>query len=402
LARIDDKADASAVIEQLITDFSSHSELPSSLYDIARRYERAKLYKDAENLYQRIIQQYGDSSSAEQARLGVCRSQALSYIESKNFEQATSAINGMLVDFAGHPDLSEALYDVGIRYERAGQYQQAKDAYRQITQGYPDSSHGGRAGLDSSKVDIYLLIDSGQTAAAETATESLIVSFSGHSFLPEALEQIAKRLEWSQNYVQAQRIYNQVAGHTQAAEALLNAEKCRILGLVKTGEYGSVRPAINQLVSDYPGYELLPWAVKQIANQYYEEVSELETEVPSEQFQSRISDVATIYELIINQLPNSKANAEACYNAGECYYKTRNYPKAIVYYQKLVDEHSYYPLTWNALFRVGHSYEKMAAAGLISEAEAEPKIRAAYNQLIEKYPDCKAAKAARRWLSQHN
>ncbi|GAI55116.1 unnamed protein product, partial [marine sediment metagenome] len=165
LAHIDGKTDASAAIEQFIADFSSHPELPSSLYDIARRYERAKLYKNAENLYERIIQQYSGSPSAKQARLGVRRSQALSYIESKNFEQAASAINSMLVDFAGHPDLSEALYDVGIRYERAGQYQQAKDAYRQITQGYPTSSHGGRAGMDSSKVDIYLLIDSGQTAA---------------------------------------------------------------------------------------------------------------------------------------------------------------------------------------------------------------------------------------------
>ena len=34
-------------------------------------------------------------------------------------------------------------------------------------------------------------------------------------------------------------------------------------------------------------------------------------------------------------------------------------------------------------------------------SQTDPKIKAAYEQLLEKYPDCSAARIARRWLNQY-
>jgi len=406
LTGIDKKVDVANAINQLIADFGNHTELPSTLYDIARRHERAKAYERAKGLYQKIIQDYPNSLAANSAQLGVRRAEALSYIEAKDYGQAQAAVAALIADFSSNPDLSEALYDIGIRYERARQYNDAKNIYQQITQSHPDSSHACRAGLDASKVDIYLLVDAGQTSAAQTAIDNLITNFSGHTCLPESLKQIAKRCEWAKTYEQAKNVHQQIAqlypGSVQATNAQLNAAKCQILGSVKAGQYGGILPAVNQMVSGYQGQKHLPWAVKQIANQYRDKASGLEGQGLTNQAQSCFGEVAQIYEIVLNQLPASTANAEACYYAGECYRRLGNYPKSTEYFQKVVDEHSHYNQTANALFRVGHNYEKMLAAGQISKSEAEPKIKIAYQQLLDKYPDSAMAGYANSWLSNHN
>ena len=50
---------------------------------------------------------------------------------------------------------------------------------------------------------------------------------------------------------------------------------------------------------------------------------------------------------------------------------------------------------------LANTYEKMKQKGLVSPAEADTKIRAAYQQIVDIYPDCKAATAAHNWLNSH-
>jgi len=38
----------------------------------------------------------------------------------------------------------------------------------------------------------------------------------------------------------------------------------------------------------------------------------------------------------------------------------------------------------------------------MSEQEAVGRIRTAYQNLLEKYPNCKSAKIAQEWLENHN
>jgi hypothetical protein len=44
----------------------------------------------------------------------------------------------------------------------------------------------------------------------------------------------------------------------------------------------------------------------------------------------------------------------------------------------------------------------MAQAGVISQENANIQIKAAYESVLIKYPDCKAAKIASRWLKKNN
>ena len=82
--------------------------------------------------------------------------------------------------------------------------------------------------------------------------------------------------------------------------------------------------------------------------------------------------------------------------------KKRDYEKAIACYGNVAEKFPDDELAWNALFKIGRCYEDMEKAGLISAEKADAKIKAAYQKLIEKYPDCSAVKIAKRWLSSHN
>ena len=50
---------------------------------------------------------------------------------------------------------------------------------------------------------------------------------------------------------------------------------------------------------------------------------------------------------------------------------------------------------------IGYSYERLKKGGVVGREEADAIIEAAYAQLLEAYPDCPAARAARNWL-KHN
>jgi len=396
---------AQAAIDSLITSFSGHSGLSSTLYDIARRYERAKKYEEAKGVYQQIIQQYPDSSATGRAQLSVAKINIFSLVELGE-TRAAQAINSLVTNFSGHSDLSEALYDIAIRYERVKKYEEAKSIYQQIIQQHPDSSHASRAQLNILKMNISSFVESGNYTAAQAAIDSLTANFSGHSYLPSVLYDIARRYEWSRKYEEAKSIHQQITQQhpdsSYASDAQLGVPKCQILSYVDAGEHSEALAATDKLISDFSGDSRLPWVVSRIAEQYYIKAGQLEKEGLAYQAQVHFQKAIAIYEMVINELPASTATAEACYLAGNYYRKLGEYEKSTEYYQTVVDGYSGYRMAWNALFLIGRNYENLEKSGAIPKSEAEPKIKVAYEQLLEKYPDCKAAKIARRWLSRHN
>lgn len=101
---------AQAQAQKLLADFSQNPALPQALYEIADKYRWATKYEQVNNLYQQIIQNYPNSPYVSRAKLGLERVAVLSLIISQNYDQATKDFDKLLVDFAGHPDLSETIY----------------------------------------------------------------------------------------------------------------------------------------------------------------------------------------------------------------------------------------------------------------------------------------------------
>ncbi len=407
LAHIDKRSGgAAAAVEQFITDFNDHTALSSSLYDIARRYERAKMPKEAEKLYQQIIQRYPGSFPASEAQLAFAKINIFSIIKSGSTGDAEAAVNSLTVNFAGYSDLSEALYDIAIRYERAKANEQAKGLYQHIILQHPESSHAARAQINFLKMNIYSLIKADDFTGAQVAVDALISAFSGHSNLPKVLYPIARKLQDRGRYEQAGGVYQQVVqlypDTFYTIRAQLDVEKCRILSYIEAGNDTAAQSAIDNLVANYTSHSYLPWVINQITQKYREKSRELEEAALHGQARDKLRKAIATCEIIINQLPASKAVAEAGLANGDWHTKLGEFIEAISYYQKVADDYPEHKSACRALFMVAQNLERLEELKVIPTSEAEPLIRSVYQRLLEEYADCSVVSAASDWLNKND
>jgi TolA-binding protein len=388
----DDAADAA--LNGLIADFNDNPELPESLYDIARRYERAKKYEKAASLYQQIVQQYPESSAAGRAQLAVKRTDVMLLIESGEPNAVQTAIDGLIADFTGHPALSEALFDIAGRCEKAKNYEQAKGLYQQVSQQYPDSSHAARAKVIVPKMDIFSLIESGQYSAAGAAVDKLVADFSGHSHLALALGEIARRYEKAGQYEETENVNQQIALQYSASSyggsAEIKIPRNRIVQLIDEGQTEAAQTATDKLIADFNGDPSLADAIFVIGEQYYYKAMADANQGRADQAKANFAKTVSVWDRI-RELPDSNSTAvtaDAYYFSALCYRSIGEYEKTIEYFQKVIDDWPGYQYAWSAQCLIGECYEMLRDCGVIPASEAQPLIEQAYKAVIEKYPAC--------------
>lgn len=130
---------------------------------------------------------------------------------------------------------------------------------------------------------------------------------------------------------------------------------------------------------------------------------ELRKQGADEQAELKYQMAVVLWQVLFSQHSDTLIDlSDACYYLGQYYRKNGDYEKSNSYYQKVVDEFPQYHLSWNALFVIGDNYQKLSELGVISKTEANQKTIAAYQKLLQDYPDCKAAKVAQNWLNKNS
>ncbi len=403
--------DAEAALKKLTADFATYPEpndVAQALFGIARQYEWSAKYKDANKVYQQILDEQPQSWYVNRADLGAERTNIQYLITIGKDEKAASATDKLAVDFAGHADLPQTIFDIAKRYEWSHKYEQANELYLHFVRAYPDSPAAGKVPLTLLRTNIESLIAAGKETEAQGAIEKLISDYSKHPDLPGALEKIARKYEWTGRYERARSLYQQIAEQypdsSYAGTARLEDLKVNILQLIEAGNDKAAQAGLDKLAADFKDSRSLALAVSRIAEQYQIIALRKENEgtASSEETGDYLSKAITIWERVINEYQDKVVVPQSCCYAGDCYRKLGEYEKSAECYRKVAD---YYPgnsKAWHALFMVGRNYEDLEKSGAISKSEAYVEIKAAYEQVIEKYPDCKAAKASKNWLNRHN
>ena len=377
----------------------------AELYAAARKYEKSMQYEQARNLYQKVIADEPDTEWALKAQ------KRLAYILIEQNAEAQPEIDKLIENFAGHPGLPKALWNIAQRYEYSRRYyQQAGDVYNLVIEIAPDSPYADTAKLDIAKVNILALVDAAKEAEAAAAIDKLVADFTGHSYLPAALHGIARRYEELSRYEKALSVYQRIIDgwpdSSYAGKAKLDVAKEDVLLLIESGRDDTVWIAFEKLIADFNGHPGLPQAVYRIGKGYYNEAFRYENDGLDEQARDHFAKAIGVWQRGIQALPGSAADAE--YTAltygflGYCYNRLGDYEKAVEHYQTVVDNWPNYKYAWHALFMVGRNFEGLKKSGLMSELEADTMTKAAYEQLLKKYPGCEAAEYARYWISHYN
>jgi len=448
-----DEAGAQAAIDKLRTEFSGNQYLPVALHEIAKLYrlvgepvgERDKSLQ----LHQYIV----DNWPSHEYTMWSLRELAILENARGNVKAAQAITEKVLTDFADNEYIAFVGYEIAIRYQLFKNYEEAKQLYQYVIDTWPEQTDYARwcqAGLDEVnlalanqaasvseiKAQVKLAkssIVNDDMKAAEAAINKLRISYPQDPHIAEPLFEIAECYRQFEKYEKAGQLYQYVADtwpqHVPARWSQLWVAVCHI----NLGNMQAAESAIDKLLANHPYSELMAGCFYEIANaynrsgnyekakQFYQSVLETWPEYKHTvwaqigQAQSNIGlgdNVAgeAIIDTLVTKLaanyPDKSdlppAAAEVYYYVGSCCSKMGQYEDSTAYYQKVINGCPDSKYACRAQFGIGSNYQNLKKVGIISESEADQKTKAAYEQVLEKYPSCVVAAHAQAWLNRHN
>lgn len=346
-----DDPNAEAAIEKLLTEFSDNNDIAQAVYDVADHYGGLQQNKRARDLYKYALDNWPDSEAAiwSQANLAACN------ISLGDDPNAQAAVDKLLGDFSGHPDIAKAVSDLADHYGEVHQYEKARELHQHVLENWPDSEVAiwSQAGLAACNIIL------GDDPNAQAATDSLIADFNSHPDFQAALYDIAGGYEDLYKYEEAKSIYQQIIQQfPEASRAQLGIHKCQILIFIDNGNDTAAQTAIDTLIVDFNEHPDLPDAISNIEEAYYIRILAAETWV-RENYLHPIE----IWEKVTQKFPDFFYNdPDLYYFIACCYYQLGEYEVAIGYYGIVIDNWPDYKYTWGAQRLIDTCFERLTNA----------------------------------------
>ena len=387
-----DDAATQAATDKLLSDFSGNEHIAMAIYGVAKKYRQYGKYESAEQLYKYILERMPADENAIRSQMGL----AILYTETGKDSAAEAAVDKLRNDFADNKYLPIAIHDVARQYLYSKKHQESKGLFQHCLDNWSADENAIWFHMGLAMVSIELDDD----AAAEAAIANLTDS-SQTALRAMAVHGTAKHCRHFKKYDKARELSKYVLDNWPQDEDTMWSQMCIAVADIDQGDITAATASTAELRRRFSGHIYLSAALTQIAEHYQRIAFQLENEGLNDQAKQHFLKAVEVAEVVVKELPDSVATPKSCICAADCYQKLGEYAKSIEHCQKMVDEYSECPGAWSSLFMVGRNYQELKDTGGISESRADKKTKAAYEQLLEKYPDCKAAKIAKRWLSRH-
>jgi len=377
--------------EQLVTDYAADERLAEAVGQMAWSCRKLKNYRRAVEFYQFVVDNCPDKERAIFSQRGV----VLSHLSLGNKEAAWAAVGKLLSQFSRDENMAKVTSTVAEAYRNEREYEKARTLHQYVLDNHPDSDEA----MWSQRSVALSCIGLGDEAGTQTAVDTLLTKFSGHARITRAVYQVARKLN---NEEQARTLFQYITDNKPGDEHVVLAQ-ANIGNIdLRLGNDAAARRTYDKMLSDFSAHPILPKAVMLVADGYYERAKLEEKQGRDEQarqyYESAIAECDRV-TTEFSEVPFT--TAMAWYHAAVCHDRVGRPESAIERYQKVVDTWPDFELASDALFQIGHTSQALKESGAMSKQEADLKTRAAYEQLLEKYPECNAAKAARLWLKRN-
>jgi tetratricopeptide (TPR) repeat protein len=389
-------AAAEVAIDALLIEFGGDEHAAEVVHHIAYQCLTLKRYEKARELYQYVLDNWrGDDSSVIWSQTGV----AMSSISLGDTEAADAAAEKLVTEFSENSHIAEEVHHLAwhCRYV-AGDHNRAVEYYEYVLDHWPDDEKyaiWSQSGLALSYIDI------GDNTGAQAAIDKLVAEFADDERLPEEVHHIAYHYREVKEYGKARVYYQYVLDNWPGSKYAIWSQSGVGSCSAGLGETEAAEAATEKLLSDFSGHADLAEQVLQVGEPYYDEGLRKKGEGLELEAREDLQRALGIYETVKNSVAGYVPTAETDLWRGACYGALGEYQKSAECYQKAADDELGDDLAWYALFMVGRKYESLKESGAISETEADAKTKVAYEEVVERYPDCPAAKIAERWLNRN-
>lgn len=343
--KLGDSRKATVVLNNLKTAFVDHKNIAMALLHAAKACEWEEMTAKANEIRQYTIDNFPDHKGALLSRVELIR-------QSDNRDVL---VNDMKSAFTGNL-LATGLRKVAHIHRDEGDSSKALELYQYNLTNLSNTRAAMMSHLD---IVLYYLKDAGDSDRAFTETKSLISSFHGNGGLAKLLYRLALQFRLYGRDDVAAFLCNLVSD-TPNGESVLMA---RII------EYYLLNDDPNKAAEIADAIELPEVsnsARLRIAEMYYEKGS----------YDDALSWCGTL------------DNPESYMLSAMCHKKLLNYDQVVTRYEQIITRWPDWNRRWNVMFKLGRLVD-------------EERTKVIYQELVEKYPSCKAYEPALKWLSDH-
>lgn len=341
---------AKTAIGGLIAAYNSNPDLPEALFWITERFQRADRLEDANQYYQKIIDDFPQSPYAEKTRLRLATVNTLSLLKSQDYDGAKAALDKLITDFAGNSDLPDAIFWTAERFMRVDRFDDAIQYYQKIIDNFPNNSLADNAKFWLVRATIESQIVSQNYDGAQSSLANFMSDYNSSPDLPEALYWISERYERLGRFDDSIAIYQQLSQSLDSPwsnKAKLGISRANVMSLIVSGKYDDANEALNKFTADFSGNSRLSASLYWIAERY--------------QRQNRFQEANDIYQQIIKNYPGGDYANRAKLDVSRIgvlslLIVAQDYNGAQTAFDKMVADFNGRPLLTEAAFRISDEF----------------------------------------------
>jgi tetratricopeptide (TPR) repeat protein len=339
---------------------------------------------------------YEDAAARDQA-LDTQKKLAIRYVSEGKNEEAESTVADIIAEFSDHAGLADAINQVAHQYRDRQNYRKALQLYGYVVNNCSENQHAmwAQAAIVKSNIDI------GDQERAVVSTLKLVNEFSDHKHIAKAVHDIAHEYRDLGKYEFATELHQHVVDNYSSRTSDLWGDASVAMSNIAIGRDEVGQAIAERILDKYSNRKGLPQATLFIGEEYYNEALRDIREGRQEDGLARLSKARALFEVVISRFNESNDAFDALNLAAECCRQWGDYEKAIAYYGAAIEKRPDYEYAWNTMLLIARCYEQMKVSGLMGTSEADNCASALYEQLVEGYPSCPAAKIARRWLTEN-
>ncbi|MBN1788419.1 MAG: tetratricopeptide repeat protein [Sedimentisphaerales bacterium] len=395
-----DFTSAHNLTEQLIAGHQTHYYLPEVLYNIADYYRKCRNHERARQVYSRLIGLFPNDRFSARGQIETALLDIRAKMAMGTFDPAAGEIEQLKSTRQNDYLLSRRCYELGEYCLYNYNYEAAISVFQVVRQQFPEYSYYyGRAKLGYDTAKICQKISNGNLADAQADIAQLKRDYAGYYYMPGQLYFIARAYLYYGHQDMSRALCDEVINMGQGKYAV-HSEMFKyhldIRSHLQANDLTGAKQILDEFKSKYADSLYLEEAILDLAGEFCDMGCRNEDSNSNTYLEEAVA-ICREYEPV-------DANFKIRFLSvlAQSQYRLGNFAESASCYQKIADTYPDSCLVWSAQFMAGRAYEDMLNAGGISEQQANTKIKAAYQKLLEKYPDCAVAELAGTWLKNHN
>lgn len=391
---MDKVTEAEAELENLFTNYKSQPSFVPHARELAVSFRNHKHHSKAIDIYTRLLTDFPDHKQSPRIQGNLIRT----HLTMRNLDQAEAATEVLFTAHTVPADaFMEAVGNIQQYYRKKNDYGKVLELCSRALKVYPD--HARSLEFQKKKAGCYLSMNA--RSQADGVIDALMGTYQGRAGYFKTMNGLAGRYRKHKHYAKSFEIYQQLMaqnpGDWQQLESSAGMAKA-LVHMPSSDNREDMDTIIQLLMKKHKDADRLGFHLFQIGEEYYFRAEEAVKNGNQEQSTVEFQKAIAIWQKNIHQIADSKHECLATYYSAIAYQYMSNYAKAIDYYQQVIDRYPQHEKAWQALYSITNCYDKLVDLKVLERTAAKQLKQNAYKELVEKYPDCIAAKVAAKKL----